>query len=71
MSICAICGSKRERTMKKEYNSPSIDVLELGSMSQLMAGSITNVDSPDIDPVVDGSNEPGRAKETIVWFGEE
>lgn len=54
--------------MKKEYIYPSIEVLELGSMAQLMAGSITDVDSDaDIDPVVDGGHEQPRAKETGSW----
>ena len=54
--------------MKKEYKYPSIEVLELGSMAQLMAGSITDVDSDaDIDPVVDGGHEQPRAKEAGNW----
>lgn len=54
--------------MKKEYNSPSMEVLELDSLSQLMAGSVTNVDSnADIEPVVEGGNEPPRAKEAGDW----
>ena len=54
--------------MKKEYKYPSIEVLELGSMAQLIAGSITDVDSDaDIDPVVDGGHEQPRAKEAGNW----
>lgn len=45
-----------------------MEVLELDSLSQLMAGSVTNVDSnADIEPVVEGGNEPPRAKETGDW----
>ena len=45
-----------------------MEVLELGSMAQLMAGSITDVDSDaDIDPVVDGGHEQPRAKEAGSW----
>ena len=37
-------------------------------MAQLMAGSITDVDSnTDIDPVVDGGHEQPRAKEFRGW----
>ena len=54
--------------MKKEYKYPSIEVLEMGCMAQLMAGSITDVDSnTDIDPVVDGGHEQPRAKEAGGW----
>ena len=50
--------------MKKEYKFPSIEVLELGCMAQLMAGSITNADSnADIDQEVGGGHEQPRAKE--------
>ena len=54
--------------MKKEYKYPSIEVLELGSMAQLMAGNITNADSnTDIDQEVDGGHEQPRAKEFRGW----
>ena len=45
-----------------------MEVLELDILSQLMAGTITDVDSnTDIDPVVDGGHEQPRAKETGGW----
>lgn len=55
--------------MKKEYKYPSMEVLELGTMSQLMAGTIVNADATgaDIDPVVDGGHEQPRAKEAGEW----
>ena len=55
--------------MKKEYKHPSMEVLELGTMSQLMAGTIVNADATgaDIDPVVDGGHEQPRAKEAGDW----
>ncbi|MBQ3804519.1 MAG: hypothetical protein II844_01770 [Prevotella sp.] len=54
--------------MKKEYKYPSIEVLELGSMSQLMAGTITEAESDaGIDPVVSGGHEQPRAKEAGGW----
>ncbi len=40
----------------------------MGSMAQLMAGSITEAESDaGIDPVVDGGHEQPRAKETGGW----
>ena len=55
--------------MKKEYKHPSMEVLELGTMSQLMAGTIVNADATgaDINPVVDGGHEQPRAKEAGEW----
>ena len=55
--------------MKKEYKHPSMEVLELGILSQLMAGTIVNADATgaDIDPVVDGGHEQPRAKEIGGW----
>ena len=55
--------------MKKEYIYPSMEVLELGNLSQLMAGTIVNADAPDADiaPVVDGGHEQPRAKEAGGW----
>lgn len=46
-----------------------MEVLELGTMSQLMAGTIVNADATgaDIDPVVDGGHEQPRAKEAGEW----
>jgi len=54
--------------MKKEYKYPSMEVLELGTMSQLMTGTVTNVESnADINPVIDGGHEQPRAKESAIW----
>lgn len=55
--------------MKKEYKYPSMEVLELDILSQLMAGTIVNADATDadIDPVVDGGHEQPRAKEAGDW----
>ena len=54
--------------MKKEYKHPSMEVLELGTMSQLMTGTVTNVESnADINPVIDGGHEQPRAKESAIW----
>ena len=55
--------------MKKEYKYPSMEVLELDILSQLMAGTIVNADATgaDIDPVVDGGHEQPRAKEAGEW----
>jgi hypothetical protein len=54
--------------MKKEYIYPSMEVLELGTMSQLMTGTVTNVESnADINPVIDGGHEQPRAKESAIW----
>ena len=45
-----------------------MEVLEVGIMSQLMAGTITDADTnADIDPVVDGGHEQPRAKEAGDW----
>ena len=46
-----------------------MEVLELGSLSQLMAGTIVNADALDADitPVVDGGHEQPRAKEAGGW----
>ena len=46
-----------------------MEVLELGSLSQLMAGTIVNADAldADINPVVDGGHEQPRAKESGGW----
>ena len=55
--------------MRKEYKHPSMEVLELDILSQLMAGTIVNADATDadIDPVVDGGHEQPRAKEAGDW----
>ena len=55
--------------MKKEYNHPSMEVLELDILSQLMAGTIVNANATgaDIAPVVDGGHEQPRAKESAIW----
>ena len=55
--------------MKKEYKYPSMEVLELDILSQLMAGTIVNADATgaDIYPVVDGGHEQPRAKEAGEW----
>jgi len=54
--------------MKKEYNHPSMEVLELDILSQLMTGTVTNVESnADINPVIDGGHEQPRAKESAIW----
>ncbi len=45
-----------------------MEVLELGTMSQLMTGTVTNVESnADINPVIDGGHEQPRAKESAIW----
>ena len=45
-----------------------MEVLELGTMSQLMTGTVTNVESnADINPVIDGGHEQPRAKEAAIW----
>ena len=45
-----------------------MEVLELGTMSQLMTGTVTNVESnADINPVIDGGHEQPRAKESTIW----
>ena len=45
-----------------------MEVLELGTMSQLMTGTVTNVESnADINPVIDGGHEQPRAKEAGGW----
>jgi len=57
--------------MKKEYKYPSMEVLELDTMSQLMTGTVTNVESnADINPVIDGGHEQPRAKEIGGWVNE-
>ena len=55
--------------MKKEYIYPSMEVLELDILSQLMAGTIVNANATgaDINPVVDGGHEQPRAKESAIW----
>ena len=55
--------------MKKEYKYPSMEVLELDILSQLMAGTIVNADATDADinPVVDGGHEQPRAKKAGEW----
>ena len=49
-----------------------MEVLELGNLSQLMAGTVVNADAPDADiaPVVDGGHEQPRAKEAGGWANE-
>jgi len=51
---------------KKTYIEPYAETLTLNLMA-LMAGSVTDIDSKDIDPEVDGSNEPARSKATSLW----
>ena len=51
---------------KKTYIEPTIESLPLDLMA-LMAGSIKDVNSEDIDPGVSGSNEPAHSKETSLW----
>ena len=51
---------------KKTYIEPSAEALALDLMA-LMAGSIQDVNSQDIDPEVSGSNEPARSKEATLW----
>ena len=51
---------------KKTYRTPEIELLSLGIMA-LMAGSIKEVNSEDIDQEVSGSNEPARSKAASLW----
>lgn len=51
---------------KKTYTEPSAETLAL-NLTALMAGSVTNVNSTDIDPDISGSDEPARSKETGAW----
>ena len=51
---------------KKTYIEPTADTLTLNLMA-LMAGSVTDINSQDVDPEVSGSNEPARAKSTRLW----
>ena len=51
---------------KKTSIEPSAEALALDLMA-LMAGSIQDVNSQDIDPEVSGSNEPARSKEATLW----
>ena len=52
--------------MKKKYIEPTADALTL-DLIVLMAGSIKDVNSEDIDPEISGSNEPAHSKETTLW----
>ena len=51
---------------KKTYIEPTADALTLDLIA-LMAGSIKDVNSEDIDPEISGSNEPAHSKETTLW----
>ena len=46
--------------MKKKYIEPTAETLTLDLIA-LMAGSIKDVNSEDIDPEVSGSNEPAHS----------
>ena len=54
---------------KKTYITPETELLSLDLIA-LMAGSIKDVNSEDIDPEVSGSNEPAHSKETTLWDNE-
>ena len=65
-NFSAVKRTKTKKMKKKTYIEPTAEALTLDLMA-LMAGSVTDVNSQDVDPEVSGSNEPARAKETSLW----
>ena len=50
--------------MKKQYNKPSMEAIEMRNECRILAGSNVNSASGNVfDGTVTGSNEPGRAPE--------
>ena len=49
--------------MKKQYNKPSMEAVEMRNECRILAGSVTNASGNVFDGTVTGSNEPGRAPE--------
>jgi hypothetical protein len=50
--------------MKKYYLKPSMEAVEIKNECQILAGSVTSVNSDGVfDGTITGSNEPGRAPE--------
>ena len=49
--------------MKKQYNKPSMEAIEIKNGYQILAGSVANANGNVFDGTVTGSNEPGRAPE--------
>ena len=57
--------TKTKKMKKKTYIEPTAEALTLDLIA-LMAGSIKDVDSEDIDQEVSGGHEPAHSKEA-VW----
>ena len=49
--------------MKKQYNKPSMEAVEIKNECQILAGSVANASGNVFDGTVTGGNEPGRAPE--------
>lgn len=54
---------QNKKIMKKQYNKPSMEAVEM-KVQQMLAGSdITNVNGNVFDDIITGSSEVGRAPE--------